>query len=435
MDPRIPGYAPPPPPSEEVSYPAYSPSPSSIDAHRTRPQRIANWTRNVGAGALSPTFGKNAGVGSAAWSDTNQGSVREPPLASPPANRRNSKRFSMPLPPQMPPPTGPLPATPTSARSRAPPVAYLASPVHQAAAAADQSGANGSAAAAAGGRADKRVSLPHPQPMRGPSDREQYLDQALHMPLDIITELAPPGFGKQTRPAGQEALPPSKSNGKVANLLARVKSTGRSPPNPPQDANPAQANVNAEGASGSGSNDNPFRGQSAQSRVRPGAHPPPVAVEVETPRRGRLRSASAGSRPGTGSPPIHLGNDIRPGALVPLNLLPAGHAGSYPLNGDTLHSAPPVSMHNRDALGAPPSRMASRNARSRPVSPAPDGNHLAPPRSPVKAASTERLAERFGNPAVGRSVDSFETPAKRMSRLRMSMGWLRPRHDGEADQR
>lgn len=205
----------------EVSYPHYSPTPSSIDAHISRPQRIAQWSQNVPLRDESPSLGKSAGVGSALWGEDST-------QADTVANRRQSKRLSHPLPPQLPPPSGPLPTPPPGSRppmhARPPPMPFLAAtPANVALAELHLPRVN-------------QLSGPMPLTFNTPtngqstprSEREAYLASALAFPLEMIAELAP--LSMQYVPTPPSSAPPSRpgspsKSGRIGNFLTRAKST------------------------------------------------------------------------------------------------------------------------------------------------------------------------------------------------------------------
>ncbi|CAK9786624.1 hypothetical protein CC85DRAFT_191369 [Cutaneotrichosporon oleaginosum] len=194
-----------PPPATEVSYSAYSPSPSSVDAYRRRSQRIEQWTNQV---PQSPST--TVGAKTAVWSDS-LGTVSEEgyrPVGArsrergkPPSSNGHSNGHSRQQPQHFPAP--PL--------RRQPPVPLLA-------------------------QTPQHYSQPQPELPRGehltrspsfnPSPasacsaryaRDAYLNQALELPLDMLTEVAAPD---------EVYLPePAPKPGRVGTILSRARST------------------------------------------------------------------------------------------------------------------------------------------------------------------------------------------------------------------
>lgn len=172
-------------PTSDVSYSAYSPSPSSMDAIHHRYNRINQWTKEVPQPPGRPgaeTPGKSVGAGSATWSDElgtvdeegspslprpQQGGFLQPP-------RANGQ--SHPQPPHSPSP---------SHRARGPPVPLLAQTPQY----------DPTPELSRGQNLARSPSFhpKHPTTVRSArSAREAYLNSALELPLDMLREVAAP---------------------------------------------------------------------------------------------------------------------------------------------------------------------------------------------------------------------------------------------------
>lgn len=205
------GGAPPYTPQTEVSYTSYSPSPSSVEALNHRFNRINEWTTELPQKAarpgVSPT-GISVGAGSATWSD-DLGTVTEEGGAQQP-------RHGTHLLPRRPPNGTPYPQSPRSpapsVRARGPPVPLLAQTPQHAQTPVEQH------------RGDQLARAPsfHPKvppsaPRSARSAREAYLNSALELPLDMLTEVAAPN----------EVFDPDYASkpGRMGSILGRARST------------------------------------------------------------------------------------------------------------------------------------------------------------------------------------------------------------------
>lgn len=266
----------------EISYTAYSPSPSSLALHKDRMKRIKEWTAEVpikhhrprledlGAGGTGSgstvTFGQAVGVGSADWSDASGSetgtvptTVRQerkerielvrahqsvsakrpaPPEPSsttpvvarqaPPTEAKTTASkhpgHSALAPASTSPPVVPKPPTKppsASSRVRSPPVPLLALPPESASALKLSPGPSPRLASGSG-------DLLYPLPPVGAthSQHEAYIASALDLPLDLLAQrddaLAPPA----------RFTPPSSASSQITtsrlgSLLGRTKTDGR----------------------------------------------------------------------------------------------------------------------------------------------------------------------------------------------------------------
>ncbi|KAL7418273.1 hypothetical protein Q5752_006729 [Cryptotrichosporon argae] len=209
----------------EISYTAYSPSPSSLAAWREKKHVVQSWARGVdvaphaGGRALRPvardadmtltsaaaptpapaltlgSLGQSVGVGSADWSETSASSGTAPTEL---VERRRRERAAEPPPRPAKTPPVPLLAKPPLALGLAAP---LASPDH-----------------------------PSPGPGHTRAAREAYIASALSLPLDILSEVSDVSPRASRRDLGPDAggrdrlrTPAARSN----TTLASAASTSR----------------------------------------------------------------------------------------------------------------------------------------------------------------------------------------------------------------
>ncbi|BEJ16413.1 hypothetical protein CspHIS471_0510180 [Cutaneotrichosporon sp. HIS471] len=182
----------------EVSYPAYSPTPSSIDATRHRARRIEQWTNQV---PQSP--GMSVGAKSAVWSDdldtvTEESSGRADAQSreylKPPSSNGHGHAW-------------PQNSSAPSLR-RQPPVPLLAQTPYY----------FPQPELSRGEHLSRSPSF-HPTAPAGSvrEARDKYLSQALKLPLDMLTEVAAPNEIYQPEPLSKP--------GRVGTILSRARST------------------------------------------------------------------------------------------------------------------------------------------------------------------------------------------------------------------
>ncbi|BEI85566.1 hypothetical protein CcaverHIS002_0509670 [Cutaneotrichosporon cavernicola] len=182
----------------EVSYPAYSPTPSSIDAIRHRAHRIEQWTHQV---PLSP--GMSVGAKSAVWSD-DLGTVAEESSGRADAQPReylkppssNGHGHSL------------LQNSSVPSLRRQPPVPLLAQTPHY----------FPQPELSRGEHLSRSPSFHPTAPARSVRyAREAYLNQALELPLDMLTQVAAPNEIYEPEPLSKP--------GRVGTILSRARST------------------------------------------------------------------------------------------------------------------------------------------------------------------------------------------------------------------
>ncbi|RSH87782.1 uncharacterized protein EHS24_000298 [Apiotrichum porosum] len=242
------------PPATEVSYTAYSPSPSSINAFHQKNDRVNAWTHNVDLAprriSKSPA-GISVGAVSQAWTHVDLPEVAAAaraermttprrrttpsPIPDRPSQRRSTLTADGPRPPMLPPPSGPLPPQPgltappppQSFRPvrQPPPNAYLAAtPVEPAHLSSEfelpriehlsrsaSTGANHAPQASAAAHSAR-------------AQREAYLNSALDFPLDIISEVDKPAAASGVNRAAPPPRTPSPNRGLVGSFLNRARS-------------------------------------------------------------------------------------------------------------------------------------------------------------------------------------------------------------------
>lgn len=410
-------------PATEISYPPYSPSPSEIEAHRTKNARIEAWTKALPE--PHPGSGASVGAHSAQWSD------RAPSNASGPSASRDP-RYAHPFAAAGP---GVRPPPPQLEIHRRPPRGTPVAPLLA------QSPSHDYAADYELPRADHLVNPVHGGPTGGPgtmrSRREAYFAAALDLPLDMITEALPNNLERELHmyqhpqqwEAPQQQLHPSdEKRGGFRSLLGRSKSQVSLKHSGPPSASSSERSARgisldpaaAAGTAGTLSKMRSMDAKLLQRASMSGSMNPVTGNGTQGMQEGAWRNTH-GPVPAPGPGPSGLNNPpsmARNGSLArSKSQIHTAHAGP---------SAPPVSFRNdpapaengepvvqltrrtssRGALGHKPVRGQSRT----PSPHHPDATQQTPAAAPVVPVATPGVLTNNNGPrANGNAIGAVET--------------------------
>lgn len=200
--------------SSSVTYSSYSPTPSSIAAHRSKLHRVSQWTNAVPPAdpKLRSAPGSSVGAISAAWSDSGDPprSVRRSGRGRGAASQLGVEQVK-----------SKSPRRSATSRSSAAPLPTRAPPTPVLAQSQDPSGAKPEYEHLA--RADHPLRPLGQKYYSEHSAREAYLNDALKLPLDMIAEVA--SVAPSHDNVNASARSPSPKKGRLDSVLGRVRST------------------------------------------------------------------------------------------------------------------------------------------------------------------------------------------------------------------